>query len=181
MQGVLVLHEEEVDHQADHVARREVVARRLVRGFGEAADQLLEGQPHLHGGDAGGVEVEGCEPFGHLIEQLGLGEPIDLNGELEPLEDVAHLWRETLHVGLQVAAHVGCVAQQALQVHRRGVEEAVAGLALQEWLRVQPGFGAQLELGKHLGLGGREHAVEPAQHGEGQDNLAVVGRLVVAA
>ncbi len=33
---------------------------------------------------------------------------------------------------------------------------------------------------EHCLLGGLEHAVEAAQHGEGQDHLAVLGLLVVA-
>jgi hypothetical protein len=33
---------------------------------------------------------------------------------------------------------------------------------------------------RHDGLGGLQHAVQAAQHGEGQDHLAVLGRLVVA-
>jgi hypothetical protein len=37
------------------------------------------------------------------------------------------------------------------------------------------------QLGEHRRLGRLEHAVEAAQHGEGQDDLAVLGLLVVAA
>ena len=36
-------------------------------------------------------------------------------------------------------------------------------------------------LGRRLRLGGLEHAFEPAQEGERQDDLAVVGALVVTA
>ena len=36
-------------------------------------------------------------------------------------------------------------------------------------------------LGQHGRLGGLQHAIQAAQHGEGQDDLAVFGLLVVAA
>ena len=46
-QHVVVLDEQQVDHQADDLARREVLTGRLVGEFGELADQLLEDQAHL--------------------------------------------------------------------------------------------------------------------------------------
>ena len=39
--------EQQVDHQADDFAGREVVAGRLVRGFVESPDQFLEDVAHL--------------------------------------------------------------------------------------------------------------------------------------
>ena len=42
-------------------------------------------------------------------------------------------------------------------------------------------FCALLQLRQHGGLGGFQHAIEPPQHGERQDDLAVFGLLVVAA
>jgi hypothetical protein len=56
----------------------------------------------------------------------------------------------------------------------------VTRLAQQERLGVHAQLGLGFQLGQHGGLGGFEHAVEAAQHGEGQDDLAVVGLLVVA-
>ena len=44
---VVVVDEEQVDHQADDVAGREVIARGLVGQFVEAADEVLEEQPHV--------------------------------------------------------------------------------------------------------------------------------------
>ena len=38
----------------------------------------------------------------------------------------------------------------------------------------------QLGFGQHGGLGGLQHAVQPAQDGEGEDDFAVVGLLVIA-
>ena len=73
------------------------------------------------------------------------------------------------------------VAHQLLHVERRRVVEELARLAQQERLGIQPGLLALRQLGQHGGLGGLQHAVEPPQHGERQDDLAVFGLLVVAA
>ena len=54
-------------------------------------------------------------------------------------------------------------------------------LPQEERLRVQPGLLPGRVLGQHGGLGGLQHAIQPPQDGEGQDDLAVLGLLVVAA
>ena len=61
------------------------------------------------------------------------------------------------------------------------VVEALPGLAQEERLGIEPGLLLVGELRQHGRLGRLQHAIEPAQHGEGQDDLAVVGLLVVAA
>ena len=63
---------------------------------------------------------------------------------------------------------------------RRRVVEALTGLAQQERLRVEPGLLLVRQLRQHRRLGRLKHAIEPAQHREGQDDLAVVGLLVIA-
>ena len=93
-QGVVVLDEQQVDHQADDLARREVLAGGLVGQFGELADQLLEHRAHLGVADDVGVQVDVGELLGDQIEQPGLGQPVDLGVEVEALEDVAHGGRE---------------------------------------------------------------------------------------
>jgi hypothetical protein len=128
-----------------------------------------------------GVQVDVRELLGDQVEQPGLGEPVDLRVELEALEDVAHRGRERLDVGAQVLADVVLVAHQLLQVERRRVVEELARTCEQERLGVEPGLGRARLLGQHGGLGRLEHAVEAAQHGERQDDLAVLGLLVVAA
>ena len=180
-QNLVVLDEDEVDHQADDLARREVLAGRLVGEFGELADQLLEDEAHLGVVDDVGVEVDGGEFLGDQIEQVGLGEPVDLDGELEALENVADVGREALHIGRQVLAHVVLVADELLQVEGGRVVEALPGLAQEERLRVEPGLLLVRQLRQHRRLGRLQHAIETAQHGEGQNDLAVVRLLVVAA
>ncbi len=180
-QGVVVLDEQQVDHQPDDFARGEVLPGRLVRELGELADQLLEHRAHLRVADDVRVQVDVGELLGDQVQQSGLGQPVDLGVELEALEDVAHRGRERLDVGAQVLADVVLVAHQLLQVERRGVVEVAAGLLQQERLRVHPGRLALGQLLQHRRLGGLQHAVEAAQDGEGEDDLAVLGLLVVAA
>ena len=95
-QRVVVLDEQQVHHQADDLARREVLAGRLVRELGEPADQLLEDQPHLGVADRVGMQVDVRELLGDEVKQVRLREPVDLHGELEALEDVPDSRRERL-------------------------------------------------------------------------------------
>ena len=73
------------------------------------------------------------------------------------------------------------VTHELLQVERRGVEEALATDAQEEGLRVDAKWLAAGQFGQDSLLGGREHTVEAAQHGEGEDDAAVLGLPVVAA
>src|SRR5579862_9433380 len=75
----------------------------------------------------------------------------------------------------------GPIAQQLLHVERRRVEEQLARLPQQERLRVHARLFSCGQFRQHRGLGGLQHAVQPSQHGERQDDLAVLGLLVVAA
>ena len=90
-EDVVVLDEQQVHHQPDHLTRREVLTRRLVRQLGEAPDQFLVEVAHLQVGDSVGVQVDLGELAEHEIEEPRLVEPIDLDGEVEPLEDLAGL------------------------------------------------------------------------------------------
>jgi hypothetical protein len=53
-----------------------------------------------------GVQVDVGELLGDQVQQARLGQPVDLDVELEALEDVAHRRARTLHVGAQVLADV---------------------------------------------------------------------------
>ena len=74
-QRLVVLDEQQVDHQPDDFAGREVLPGGLVGDFGELADQLLEHEAHLRVVDRVRVQVDAGELLGDLIEQVGLGEP----------------------------------------------------------------------------------------------------------
>jgi len=100
-ENVVVLDEDEVDHQPDHLARGEVFTGGLVRDFRELADQFLEHEAHLVVVHRLGVQVDLAELLGHLVEQPALVQAIDLGVEVEALEQVAHLRRESLDVAEQ--------------------------------------------------------------------------------
>ena len=178
---VAVFDEQQVDHQADDVARGEVLAGGLVGDFGELADQLLKGEAHVVVADLVGMQREGREPLGDLVEQPGLAQPVHLLGEAEALEDVAHGGGEAADIGGEVGEQVVLVTHQRLQVEGRGVDEAELGDAQQERLGVDAERLLGRLLGQYGGLGGGEHAIQPAQHGEGENDAAVFGRLVVSA
>jgi|GraSoi2013_115cm_1033766.scaffolds.fasta_scaffold212443_2 hypothetical protein len=64
---------------------------------------------------------------------------------------------------------------------RRGVVEAVLSLAEEEWLGIDACFVSGDVLSQHGFLGLFEDAIHSAQDGEGQNDFAVFGLLVVAA
>ena len=73
------------------------------------------------------------------------------------------------------------IAHQPLQVERRGVVEELPRLAKEEGLSVQPSLLPDFPFLQHGGLGWLEDAVEATQDCEREDDLAVLGLLVVAA
>ena len=180
-QGVVVLDEKQIDHQANDFARREMFPGGFVREFGELADQFFENRPHLGIADGLRVQIDVGELFSHQIEQPGFGEPIDLSMEVEAFEDVPHRGRKALHVGEQIFLDVVLIAHQLLHVQGRRVVKQLPGLAQQERFGIHFGLLPFRQLGQHGRLGGFQHAVQPPQHGERQDDFAVFGLLVIAA
>jgi hypothetical protein len=178
-QRVVVLDEQQVDHQADDLARGEVLPGGLVGELGELADQLLEHRAHL-----ALLTASGCRSMLANFSVTRYSRPalasVDLGVELEALEDVAHGRRERLDVGAG-SRDVVLVAHELLQVQRRGVVEVLPGLCAAGRARGSARPWSRLATRPARRLGGFEHAVEAAQHREGQDDLAVLGLLVVAA
>src|SRR5690554_4784863 len=66
---IVILNEEEMHHEADHLARREVLTGRLIGKLGEAPDQFLKDKPHLMAIHLTRAEVDAREALGDLIEQ----------------------------------------------------------------------------------------------------------------
>lgn len=180
-EDLVVFHEEEIDHEADDLAGGEVLTGRLVGEFGEPADEFLEDEAHLMVVHLAGVEVDPGELLSDLIQQPRLRQLVQLNGELESLEDVPHVRREALDVGIEVLADVVLVAHELAHVEGRDVVEGLASLAEHERLRVEP-LGRLGRMFRQDGILRRlQHTIEPPQDGEGEDDLAVVGLLVVAS
>jgi len=96
--------EDKVRHQAHRVARRPVLARLFIVLFVELADQFLEDRTHRVVVDARRREIDlGIE---ELVDQrtdgVGLGQRLELIAELEVLDDVLNIGRESVEVVLEV-------------------------------------------------------------------------------
>ena len=83
----VVVDEQDVHHQPDDFARREVIAGGLIGQFIEAADKVFKDQPHLLVWHLVRVQVHVAELGDHEIEDVGLAHLLDLGFELEELED----------------------------------------------------------------------------------------------
>ena len=70
----VVVHEQEVDHEADHFAGGEVLPRRLVGQLREAADQFLVDVAHLQARDGVGAQVEVGELRYDEIQEIVFGQ-----------------------------------------------------------------------------------------------------------
>ena len=157
-----------------------MLAGRLVREFGELADQLLEDRAHLSVADDFGVQVDVGELLGDQVEQAGLrraGRSAAWKSKRSKMSRTAG--ENAVDVGDQVLPDVILVAHQLLHVQRRRVVEALAGLPEQERLGVHASLLSLRQLGEDGCLGGLQDAVEPAEDGEWQDDPAVLGLLVV--
>ena len=122
-----VRRQQQVHHQADDLARGEVLAGVLVERLVERADQFLEDGAHLVVGDRVGVQVDRLEALHHQEEQPGLVQLGDGVVEVELLQHLAHVVGEAVDVGAQVGGQVGRIGQQPLEGEGRGVVERIAG------------------------------------------------------
>ena len=145
----------------------------------ELADELLEDRAHRGVVDRVGVEVHlrVAEPLDDLEQEPRLVELRDGVVEVELLEHFAHVGAEPGDVAAQILCDVGRVGEQFLEVVARRVVEGEARGAPE--LRVEVvelALQTALDL-QHLPLGGGQHAVEPPQHGERQDDVLVLAPL----
>ena len=119
-----------------------------------------------------------AEPLHDLEQEPRLVELRHGVVEVELLEHLAHVGAEPADVVAQVLRDVGGVGEQLLEVvARRVVEGEPRGppelrVEVVE-LAPEPGLD-----GQDLLLGGGQHPVEPAQHGEGQDDVLVLAALL---
>ena len=109
---VVVLQEQQIHHQADHLARGEILAGGFVGLLGEAADQLLVDGAHHQIGDRFGMKIDLREALQHPVEQIGPFEADDMFLELELLEGLAGLGAEAVDVTAQAAGDLRGVGQQ---------------------------------------------------------------------
>ncbi len=108
--------QQQVDHEADDLARGEVVTRGLVGRLVEAPDQVLEHQPHGDVVHHAGMQIDFRKFGDHQIEAVGLLHLLDLFLELEILEDLADVFGETVDVVSQMTTHIVRVALEFLKI-----------------------------------------------------------------
>ena len=171
--------QQQVDHQLDHLARREVLPGLLVGLLRPDADELLEDVAHLDVVHPLRREVDPGETLHHLVEQVLLRHARDLPVEGEALHDLAHVGGESVDPGVQVGGEPVRVVQEPGQVELREVVEGAPGDLAQH----APDDGLRLRLDlrvprEHPRPGGGEQAVEAPQHRHRQDDLAVLVALV---
>ncbi len=176
-----VLGEQQVDHQSNDFAGSEVLTRRLVGELGEPTDELLVEVAHLEVRHLVWVEIDLGELGHDQVEQVGPVEPGDLGVEVELVEDVSGPGRESRDVGPEVGGQLGRIVQDRGEVKWMDVVELLFGYGAQNWLDVLDGALDPGEPFDHLRLGGGQHAVEAPEHCQREDDLSILGLLVVTA
>ena len=175
---VLVRGDQQVDHQLDDLARGEVLTGGLVGVLGELPDQVLEDVAHLVVRELVQVLHRGEFPD-DLVEQLRLGQPGDLVVEAELAEDLPDVLREAVDVVAQVLRDAGRVGGDGREVLLRDVVERQPRGPLQQLflvLHAERGVAGTHRLARR-----RHHRVQPPEHRERQDHLAVFVPLVIPA
>ena len=128
-QHIIIIVEQDVDHQLDHFSGGVVLPSVLVVGLGEPADDLLKNVAHLQIGDHIRVQVGlgGCELLDHDIENALVGHGGDLAVKLELFQDVLDILREAVQIVPEVGLDVVRVVQQPLKGELAGVIKRLTG------------------------------------------------------
>ena len=176
----VVVDEQQVHHEPDDLARGEVLTGGLVRQLRELADQFLVEVAHLDVRHDVGVQVDVGELADDLVQQVGPSQPVDLDAEVELVDDVPGGLGEAPDVQLERVGDRVRVVQQLGEGQRRGVVELLPRHRLQDRLHVlDPARQLPVPVEDGL-LGCFQDAVQAADHRQRQDDLAVLGLLVVA-
>ena len=127
---LVVFEKEEVDHQADDLAGREVLASGFVALLGKSADEFLKDVAHLQIRDAVGMQIGLGKPADDEIEQIVAVEAGDLFGQLEAVdENFTRIAGKSIDKVVQVRRDVLWVVEQVFKGEGTGVVEGVpAGL-----------------------------------------------------
>ncbi|GMA92003.1 hypothetical protein GCM10025869_25320 [Homoserinibacter gongjuensis] len=177
--AAVVALEQQVDHQPDRVARREVLTRGLVRRLRELADERLEEVAHLGIRDAVGVEIDVGELLHHEQQPVVLGHGADLVLELELLEDV-DLRREPCDEVDEVIGESVGILHELRERPAARVGETEARLLADQGIAATT-LGVRGNDALHRFMRALEHGVEATQDRHRQDDVAVLMRLVNAA
>jgi len=190
--------EQQFGHELHHVARGEVLASLFVVFFVEAADQLLKHRAHavvVQGGQLDAavgilhrqrreIDLGVKEVVDQVAKDVRIHQLLDLVAEVELGEDFLHVGRKAVQICNEVIAQaLACCAGLELgQREFRDVVERLACRHAQRAVLLGHFVGVEKPLAlEHRVLGGFEYGVEPSQHGEGQDHVAVLATYVDVA
>jgi len=178
-QDVAVRLEQQVHHQPDNLAGREVVARRLVGRFAESPDQFLEDVAHLDVGHRIGVQVDVAELRHHQEQPVMLVQLGDVLLEGKPLEDAPHVGREALDVAGQVPRDLARIVLQPAEGQLARVVERHPRRPVQDRIDVSDLAPRQaFRLLQHLLLGRLQHTIQPPQHRQRQNHPPILIRPI---
>ena len=121
------------------------------------------------------MQIDVLEALHDLEQQTRLVEPADRVVEVEPLDNLAHIFTEAGDVVAQIGGDIGSVGDQLVEIVERGVVEGETGGDAELPVEVLQPPVLELRLPRqHLLLGSGQHAVEPAQHRQRQNDVLVL-------
>ena len=116
-QHIIIGAEQQIDHQPHYFTRRIVVASGRIVGLIEAADQILEQQPHLNIADRFGMQIDLGKATDDQVQHIGVPHALNLGGEIEvAVKDVTHIRREAVDIGLEMLVQIICIALKPAKV-----------------------------------------------------------------
>ena len=124
---VVFRREQQVHHQADDLARREMLSGFFVRLLCPNADELFKHVAHLHVVHAFRGEIYPGECLHHLIKKVFLRHACDLLSEGEALHDFPDIGRKTIDVLVQPLGELLGVVEHLAKIEAGKIVERVAG------------------------------------------------------
>jgi len=119
------------------------------------------------------VQVDRCKLLRNQIQQIGLLQLLQPAVEGKVVENLAGVGRELCDVVFQVGTGTG--GADTGQGKLRDVVEGGAGSGRQDQVHVHAAGLHRLVLAADLVTGGLQHTLQTTQHGERQDDAAVLG------
>ncbi len=162
---VFLRREQQVYHQLDHFAWREVLAGFLVRLLGADPNKFLEHIAHLNVVHTLRREIDLRECLDDFIKQILLRHPRYLLIEGESIHDVAHVFGEPADIAVKVRRKLVGIIQQLGHVELGKIVKWATGNLLKQTPHhcVRPGFNLRV-FRQHLGLRWRQKAIEAPEH-----------------
>ena len=127
-----------MDHEADDLARGEVVPGGLIRQLVEAPDKVLEQQSHLDVINFIHMKIYLAEFGDDQIKDVRLAHLFDFSRELEVLEDTANIFGKSVNVRDQVLVDIVWITLELLKVKQRMVVKLLTRSLVQELVKCLP-------------------------------------------